>query len=312
MKKQLCNATSAAALAVWLAAGTARGYDLPTVNLGFTSFLDGGPPAGPGLYAVPYYNFYHSEHFRGAPFTGQLSVNAGLIQAIYQTDWKLPLGAKPGLDVIMPFAGFDLKDAPLKVNSGGMGDLLIGPYLQWDPIMGKNGPIFMHRIEVQCITPTGKYDPTCTFNPGANFFSLDPYWSGTVFLTPKWTFSTRVHYLWNDVNGDPIRDFPPASPYFGAAETQAGQAVHLNFATDYELLKSFHVGLNGYYLKQVTDTLADGRHIANSEEQVLGLGPGVLWSVNKNNHLFVNTYFETAAENKTEGFRLNLRYVRHF
>ncbi len=177
--------------------------------------------------------------------------------------------------------------------------------------MGKHGPIFMHRIEFQCIVPTGEYDPGYNINPGANFFSFDPYWSGTLFITPKLTLSTRVHYLWNDSNDDPIRNAVPP-PYATASEIQAGQAVHLNFAASYEVVKSLRLGVNGYYLKQFTDTQADGSDISGSQEQVLGLGPGLLWSLNQNNHFFLNTYFEMAAENRTEGFRLNLRYVHHF
>ena len=292
-------------------AGVVMAYDLPAVNLGFTSFMDGGPPAGPGFYFQQYFQYYHADKFTNAGGNqsppGRLNAFVSLSQLIYQSDQPLLLGGKWGVDFIIPVAGFDLDSTPLTKNGAGIGDVLIGPYLQWGPVMGTNGPIFMHRIELQCITPTGRYNRSDNLNPGSNFFSFDPYWAATLFVMPRWTVDWRIHYLWNDQNDEPWIGFK------GAKTLQAGQAVHLNFSSSYEVLpKKLQVGLNGYYLKQVTDTEIDGHDVSGRNEQVLGLGPGAVWHFSQNDHLFLNVYFEMAAENRPEGERVNLRYVHHF
>ena len=286
------------------------------LNLGFTSFLDGGPPAGPGLYYQQYLQYFHSTDFMAAngseaPLIDDLDVWVSLNQFIWQSDQELFLGGKWGLDVIVPIVSVSVDAGPIPVltdNGAGLGDLLIGPYLQWDPIMGENGPIFMHRIELQNIFPTGKYNDDRVLNPGANHYSFNPYWAATCFITPQWTATTRVHYLWNDENDDPNTTLFP-----GASDTQAGEAVHLNFATAYEVLpKQLRVGLNGYYLKQLSNSEVNGSDASGSREQVLGIGPGAVWHLSQDDHIFLNVYFETEAENRPEGIRSILRWTHHF
>jgi len=308
-------------------------YDLPSVNLGFTSFMDGAPPSGPGLYFTQYAQYWTSDEFNDNQGNALLPAAAGedldawisLSQFIYQSDTEVMLGAKWGLDVIIPYVILDLRyenPGPYPEDNGsGVGDLLIGPYLQWDPIMGANGPILMQRIEFQCIFPIGEYMEDKELNPSSNFFSFNPYYSATIFITPKFTFSTRIHYLWNDKNDKPNRAYAAMGGY----ETQAGRAIHLNFAWAYEIVPNqLRIGINGYYLHQITDTEMNGIAVRDvpdvpgvskppyGREKVLAIGPGLLYHINKDSHFFVNMFFEAGAENRPEGTRINFRFVHHF
>ncbi|MGD8254465.1 MAG: transporter [Syntrophobacterales bacterium] len=172
--------------------------------------MAGGPTQGPGFYFQSYLTRFTSDEFEDSDgdrllpsFADEdIDLTILLLQGIYQSDTEIPLiKGKWGLDVIVPIVYTDISygiDNPAfpQDNAGGFGDFLVGPFIQWDPIMGKSGPIMLNRIEFQLIFPTGKYDSDKELNPGSNFFSFNPYWSTTLFLMPKWTLSWRLHYLW--------------------------------------------------------------------------------------------------------------------
>jgi len=319
MKKQLTAIIYVAMGILVITAIPVRAGTLPPVNLGFTSFMDGGPPAGPGLYFTEYAQYWHSDNFQDhegdssfpASVGEELNAWINLNQLIYQSNQELLCGGKWGLDLIVPVVSLDLDYATIppsppappvpQDNGTGIGDILIGPYIQWDPVMGEKGPLFMHRVELQVTLPTGKYSDSKALNPGSNIYTFNPYWAGTLFVTPKLTATTRVHYLYNSKNRD--------------TNVHAGQAVHANFAMSYELIpKALRIGINGYYLKQIEASDMNGPDPTEQakKERVLGIGPGMLLSLSQDDHIFVNTYVETLAENRPEGTRVNLRWVHHF
>lgn len=266
----------------------------PAVNLGFTSFLDGGPPAGPGYYFTEYIQFYTADEIAdaGLPDPG-VDVWVSLNQFIYQSQGKW------GLNFILPIVSLDV-NPPLTDNGAGLGDLLIGPYIQWAPVMGPNGPKMLNRVEFQTIWPTGKYDSDRDLNPGSNHFSFNPYWAATVFVAPRFTTSWRIHYLWNDENDD--------------TGVKPGTAWHANFTAAYEVDPGkLRLGVNGYFFDQISDTEVNGVGLGSvDKEKIFAIGPGAVWHANKDTHFFFNAYVESSAKWRPEGERFNLRGVWHF
>ncbi len=299
-----------------MTAVAAHAYDLPTVNLGMTSFMDGGLPAGPGWYSQTYFQDYDSNKLTdpqgnklALPKT-DLNYQVIVEQVSYMSNLRVGEHAALGLNFLLPFVSkMDMNDglnnAAIKAQ-GGFGDLMIGPFIQFDPVMGESGPKFVQRIEFQVNLPTGDYDRNKDINPGNNAVSLDPYWAATYWFNPKWTASTRIHYLYNFINDD------PGYALGAISDMQAGQAIHANFATDYAVTPQLRLGLNGYWLKQITDTKVDGDDIKGRREQVWAIGPGAMYSFSKNDHVVANAYFEQDAKNRPEGTRLQVRYIHHF
>ena len=296
-------------VALLMFASPSFAYLQPNVNLGFTSFLDGGPPAGPGHYISEYLQYYTADDLKdGPPGDNEVDVWILMNQYIYQSDQTVLFGGKWGMNVMLPIVSLDVDSLYLSDNGTGVGDLLVGPYLQWDPIMGANGPLMLNRIELQTIFPTGKYDKDKNLNQGSNHFSFNPYWAATVFLGPKATVSWRLHYLWNGKNDE----FTAGGQIPSDVDLEPGDAIHANFAAAYEVLpKQLRLGINGYWFDQITDTKVDGDD-HDDDEKVFAIGPGLVYHFSQDTHLFLNAYFESGAENRPEGERYNMRFVHHF
>lgn len=290
----------------------ATAYDEPGVNLGATSFFDGFIPA-PGWYFEQYFSYYTADRLTGNDGTPlkatpqHFDVTTGVTALTWVSDRQVGSGHF-GWGLALPYVidgNAQLGQSAPEVRTG-LGDIYTGPLYQFDPVIGADGPRFTQRVALNLIVPAGDYDRSSTLNPGSNFWSVNPYWAGTYWITPKWTASARFAYLWNATNTDPNAALGP-----GVSSTQAGQAVHGNFATAYQLTPWFYLGINGYWFRQITDSKVNGADVAG-RERVWALGPGALFRLSAKDFIFANVYFEQDAHDRAQGDRYRLRYVHLF
>jgi hypothetical protein len=296
----------------------------PPVNTGLTSFMDGfGDPTGDGFAYQNYARWATADSIKDANGndvsafkTPRLNVFVDLNQFLYS--FKVPATAvvQPGVNLMVPLvytnATFGAGGPSLQDNGFGLGDIVLGPFAQFKPILVGGHPVFSHRFEFDVQAPTGKYDPTKDINPGCNAWALNPYWAATLIPFPRVELTTRINYLYNFTNNN---------PGYGLTSSQEGQAIFDDFAVAFEVLPhdgtrtaahSLRVGLNGYYFKQITQNQANGASQSGSLEQVLGLGPGVMWVPTDEDAFFLNAYFETAVQNRFASDVYQLRWARAF
>lgn len=305
------------------------------VNLGTTSFFDGFGRPVEGFTYQNYLTLSRSREFINAQGNEntvfrnpEFDVYVMLNQLTYTTPYTLFGGrARPGFNFILPVVGFHTSfDAPGPNplhNRTGLADFQLGPILQFLPVVVNGRPVFSQRFEFTVITPTGKYDPAKTFNQGTNFISLNPYWAASVLPFAGFELSWRLNYIFNFDNERPVN----APRGLDVESTKGGQAIWLNFATSYEVVKTLHIGANGYFYQQITDdefhlrgmgpagtggATVDGRAQGEGKQRVLGIGPGAFWEATKTEKFFANVYFQTLVEARPKALVLQARWIHSF
>ncbi|WP_347330036.1 SphA family protein [Marinimicrobium locisalis] len=273
---------------------------LPQVNLGATSFLDG--VGGPGILIQETPSYYFADTFadqegHALPLDGEVESISTTTLIARLTDRKV-LGGYYGYEALIPLARVEAFGG----RGSGLGDIGISPFMiQWTDSRLFGRP-YKHRLNLFFNLPTGTYSADRSVNIGSNAASFNPYYAATLELSEDWAVSTRIHYLWNDENESP-------SLLQEAESTQAGQAFHMNLSTSYKISEHFRLGVAGYALKQLSEHKLNGRDIAGSKEQVFAIGPGLGYYNGKFTINF-NSYFESGAENRSEGARYHLRIAK--
>ncbi len=303
-----------------LVAGQSHCYEMPLINLGASSFLDGGP-----LRQVPGYYFQvFSENYTAKRYfdgTGQPLCTTDCpyfrswftaYELIYLSTRNILGIGNIGWDATLPICFYskispndlELPDIPGLItvtdNGAGFGDLALGVYLQSDPIFHGDRPVYVHRFELTVSIPTGRYNPYIFINSGNGVVFINPYWAATLYFTPTFSLSWRVHYLWVSAEH--------------AIHFQCGDAVHANFTLEYALRPRFYLGISGYFLEQIHNDSYLEVSVPHTKEQVLGLGGGFLYDFSGDLETVAigNLFFESRVRDRPKGIKFVMRYYSHF
>jgi hypothetical protein len=210
-------------------------------------------------------------------------------------------GGNLGFTVLIPVVRLSANGpgpAPT-VNPNALGDLIAGPFIQWF-----NKQIFnmklSHRFELDLVSPVGAYQSSYMVNPGSHLFTITPHYTFTIFPTKNFSVSMRHHLNY----------------FFDQIGTQAkpGMSYNFNYSLEYTLVSSLRAELAGYYLKQLVQDSNNGDYhyyqdnfnILDTREQVFAYGPGFSYVTPTGMFLELKGMWETAAINRSEGFRTTL------
>jgi hypothetical protein len=278
----------------------------PPVDLGQTSFLDG--EAGPGGLFEIIGNGYVASQFTDASGRRVAGINRQSIGTVifhFAYVSNLPLaGGVLGAEALIPFSALHL-DVPgvPKATEGGLGDVTFAPFIQWTRLPVWQRPLSV-RLAIQATAPTGQYSPNDPINAGADAWQVSPYLAFTWRISNRWEISGRSIYDWSSRSNR-----PPAS--LGATNSQAGAQFAQNLSVSAAITDNWRIGVASYGLWQFDDTRVDGQAVPKSPQQVIGVGPGLLWS-DGHATVIANIYDEIEARNRPRGTSAVLRLLYPF
>lgn len=298
-------------LAISLIGQTAEGAEGGSSNYVPGTYGDFGVAIAPGARLtlkndLYYYNADGDGSIRSGrrEFGVDLKMGMNLTTLIFKTEKEL-FGGTYSVGAVIPIIHVDLKsrintpDVRLKLedDTTGLGDIAFLPLiLHW------NRDNLHWSFSQAIVTPTGDYDVDSLVNTGLNYWSFDTNFALTHLNPDKGReFSFNLGYIYNTENSD--------------TDYQSGQEVHLDMAFNKYISDSWAIGLQGFYLKQITGDSGAGAILGDFKGEAAGIGPAVLWNtkLGKKNVSFIAKWLhEFEVEKRLEGDHFFLSGVLQF
>ena len=244
-----------------------------------------------------YYDAEDDESVRSGRIevAADLSFFANLTTILYKPDVRI-LGAQYALGVLVPVIYTKIESevelVPNALTSSdeadafGLGDIALVPWvLYW-----RKGN-FHTSLAQYIVAPTGDYDKTDAINTSLNYWSFDTNLALT-YLNPNngWEISANLGYIYNTENSD--------------TNYQSGQEIHLDYAVNRYLSETLALGLQGFYLRQITGDSGDGAVLGSFKAEAAGIGPALFWTTqiaDTEVSFIVKWLHEFEAERRMEG-----------
>jgi len=220
---------------------------------------------------------------------------------LYKPDVEL-FGGQYAAGIFVPLVDLDFGASivvsdtviPTSDNASGLGDIAIIPIaLYWNS--GNIHTSFAHFI----VTPTGDYSVDNAINNGLNYWSFDTNFALT-YLNPETgrDVSFNIGHIYNTENDD--------------TGYQTGQELHLDIVFNQFLSETFAIGLQGFYMKQITGDSGSGAVLGDFEAEAAGVGPALMYATQFGNQTvtFIAKWLhEFHAENRLEGDHFFLSFA---
>ena len=300
----------------------AMAYQNPNLNIGATDFTD--PPAQvPGFVFLNNVVFINGDLKDGEghslPGTNKLSVLAYAPQGVYTSKVKLPWDISWGVTVGWPMSSISTdSNIGLKAANGFVGDPFFGVFAGRQHNFAKDWALHW-MVEFDTYFPLGKYDNEKAFNPGANYYTFEPFLALRLQMPYGFELTTRQSIDFNTKNHNYVN--PAITRDFLEHDYQAGDYWHFNWSFSKSLdfiTPLLRFGVVGTYQKQISADRIDSNTVPDSYVEYWGIGPCLQWTYIPQGGKFpaaifsLKTYWDNGAKNAVEGNRTVFRMVMPF